>query len=173
MQRNVDNNLWRTAIHESAHAVVRFLLMGNIDIIEYIDIVQEGESLGRNRENEKKKAEEMYEAYMDDLDFRTSLNRGGYFFNECCYSLAGVIAEKVIFCLDAIPWEGAQEDLISFENQTPIKEEKIDCLIEKAIPETEALVEDSIEIINKLAASLLSAKDHKLDNAAILAVLTK
>lgn len=160
------------AIHEAAHVVIRYTLLGNIDIIDYVSINQHGESLGRNKEITGKKIIELGNAYENDDNF---LGVDGYAFKECCYSLAGVVAEKVVFGLETIPFEGAGEDLeslycfLGMVCDTPT----IDSLKQAAIPKTESLVRENIGLIERIADALMAAPDYRLNGSFISSILTK
>lgn len=158
------------AIHEAAHVVTRFVLFGNIDIIDYVSINPHGEYLGRNKEKTGQKIVEVTDAYDNEDDF---FGENGYAFRECCYSLAGVIAEKVFFNLDAIPLGGATQDLESLHSFLGMvcDTETIDALIEKAIPKTEQIIFENYGLIAEVADELMKAPDYRLDNSSIYSIL--
>ena len=158
------------AIHEAAHLVVRYLLFGNIDIIEYVNIIPHGNSLGRNKEDFGKKNDECANAFDYDVDF---FEFGGYAFKECCYSLAGAVAEKVFFNLENIPYDSASEDLGSLDSFIGLlcDEETFDSLVKDATPETEKIVRENIGLIKMIADALISTPEHQLDNHTLLDLL--
>lgn len=172
------------AIHEAGHLVVHYLLFGNINIIKSVSLGNDGHSAGRNKEIFVAKTEEVEESLAEVDGSPESIENycrvGGFAFNECCYSLAGVVADKVHDCLDTVPFENSPDDMESlyqlFDYWTPLYPSDVDSLVEKALPITEKIVRDNFGLITKVAEALLSAPDHKLDNGALqdlLAELTK
>lgn len=145
-------NLTSTAIHEIGHLVARWLLFGNIDTIKYVSLVQKGESLGRNKENTTLKIREA-EYALDHND------EEAFFFNEYCYSYAGVIAEKEILGLPTLPIEAASIDLYSFESLTDAVAYifNYESYESAAIEKTMALVRDNKDLILRIAEKIMTA----------------
>lgn len=167
-----DLALFRTAIHEAAHLVARFVLFGNIDTINYVSLVQYGTSLGRNREYSGVRGRELDYAALYDDDFYTEAS---FARKEIGYALAGVLAEKLEFNLGAVPFEAASDDFYSIDNYLGMhySEDEIAAFIEEEIVPTELLVKDNIEMIEKVAQALLSAYHHNLRHKSLVALLTR
>ena len=127
--------------------------------------------MGVNKEDIVKKGIEFEEA-IDEIPVFTQI--GGYAYKECCYSLAGVIADKVRINLDHIPYSNSDVDMISLYSflRQYLDTDIIDAVVEKAIPATEKLVIDNINMITKVADALVSAPNRQLDNAALNALLS-
>ena len=164
--------LYGVAIHEAGHLVVRYLLFGNIDTVESVSVGFDGDSFGRNSENSGQKSKEFEDA-LDSVDVFCRV--GGYAFNECCYSLAGVITDKVHAHMDTVPFENSDEDMFSLYSHLGmyLDSDEIDSLVKKALPTTEKIVNDNFGLITKVANALVAAPDHQLDNKALQDLLTR
>ena len=164
--------LYKVAIHEAGHLVVRYLLFGNIDTIKSVSVGVRAGTSGRNQEDMLRKENEIMEAFYQGGDY---CRVGGYAYNESCYSLAGVIADKVNEGLDHIPFYYSDVDMFSLYSflgmYLRMDSDEIDSLVEKAIPETERIVNDNFEIIKRIADAVISAPGHDLDNKSLLRLL--
>lgn len=164
------DEIYSVAIHEAGHLVVRYLLYGNIDTIDSVSVGPRSGSLGRNCENVAKKSEE-FENALDTIEEFTKV--GGYAYKECCYSLAGCIADKVYEKLDCIPYQNSDEDMLSlysFLGQY-LNSDEINKVVEKAVPDTEVIVSSNFSIIRQVADSLTGAPDKKLEKSELLLLL--
>ncbi len=166
-----NKKLHLVAIHEAGHLVVRYLMFGNIDIIKSVDIIETNRQLGRNYEDSGKKSKEMGIAYDNEDNFEEV---GGYAYKECCYSIAGCIADKIQGNLDHIPWSNSDEDmesLYSFLGLVIGPDETIDALVEAATPKTEKLIRDNFHLVQKVADALVASPEKELSRDALLKIL--
>ena len=166
------SKIYRIAIHEAAHLVARFVLFGNIDTIDYVSLVPRGTSLGRNQELTGVKLREFDYAANYDNDF---FDGASFARKETRYALAGVIAEKEEFGLDAIQFEAGGGDFESIDDYLGLhySDDEISSFIEEEIAPTELLVKDNIEMIEKVAEALLLSHHHNMRHKSLVALLTK
>lgn len=158
---------FRIAVHEAAHVAMRYILFGNIDTIKSVSVgVREG-SIGRAKEDVKKKWEE-YEFEICEPSFDKV---GGYAFRECCYSLAGVVADMIFDGLQEIPYGNSDEDFISLYSFIGLQDDKIDELLEAAKPGTIKIVKDNLQSIKQLAAAIIAAPGMELSNDSLNEIL--
>ena len=171
-----DAELYQIAIHEAGHLVAYYLLFGNIDIIQSVSAgIRDGErNLGRVKEDSGAKLKEAFNLYYEDEEGFYKV--GGYAFKECCYSLAGVITDKIFLSLDHIPFTHSCDDWFSIKgwlDNFPGDDSIIDSLVEAAIPETEKLVYANFDYIRKVADAIIAAPNHELDNPSLNALLER
>jgi hypothetical protein len=171
-----DAELYQIAIHEAGHLVAYYLLNGNIDIIKSVSVgIRDGEKdLGRVKEDSGAKLAEAFDLYYEDEEGFYKV--GGCAFKECCYSLAGVIADKIFLNLDHIPFSHSCSDWFSIKgwlDNFPGDDSIIDSLVEAAIPETEKLVHANFDYIRKVADAIIAAPNHELDNPSLNALLER
>ena len=144
----------QTAIHEAGHIVVRYLLYGNIDIIDYADIVPGEGALGRCKENGLK-YKEMTEAFETEDNLSAE---GGWAFKECCYSYAGVLAVNILTGGARGIWSSGFEDIESAENNfrmLQLSAGEIKDIEDRALPYTTKLIKTNTALIRRIADELL------------------
>ena len=134
------------AVHEAAHVAMRYILFKNIDTIKSVSVGVRNGSAGRVKEDVKKKWEE-YEDAMCEPSFDQV---GGYAFRECCYSLAGVVADMIFDGLQEIPYKNSVEDFDSLYSFIGLPDGKTDELLEAATPETIKIVKDNFQSIKTI-----------------------
>lgn len=82
--------LIRTATHEAGHIVARYLLYGNIDNIDYVELTIDNPE-GRGNcyiSKDYKNISYLENAY-------SSLDKFNEIFKYVCYTIAGIVAEKI------------------------------------------------------------------------------
>ena len=162
------NNLWqyRTAIHEAAHVAVRYIMFGNIDIVKSVSVGETSRSIGRVTED----IEAKYEEYMDAMEEPLYLV-GGFAFKECCYSLAGCVADMIFDGLQEIPFTNSYDDFLSFEEFIGLSTNQREEYIKIATPETMKIVKDNLQSIKQLAAAIIAAPGMELSNDSLNEIL--
>ena len=171
--KEYNHSLYGTAIHEAGHLVARYVLWGNIDTVEYVSIVPKGDLLGQVKEKGKQK--EIATAFDNDEDW---YEIGGYPFRECCYSIAGVIAEKEILHLESVPWYTALDDLMGLDNQITDWDlirsflgfvvENVDCdgdILVRYCPDPSSLYYDSGDV---KPSAILATEELVSDNVELI-----
>lgn len=162
-----NSNEFRVAVHEAAHIAMRYILFGNIDIIKGVSVGEKGGSLGRVTEDTKKKWEE----YENEMGEPTFDEVGGYAFKECCYSLAGVVADMINDGMQEIPYYNSDEDFESLYSFIGLSDDKIDKLLEAATPHTIEIVEKNFQTVKQLATAIIEAPGMELSNDTLNKVL--
>lgn len=164
------NHSWqyRVAIHEAAHVAVRYIMFGNIDIVKSVSVGETSSSLGRVTED----IEAKYEEYMDAMEEPLYL-LGGFAFRECCYSLAGCVADMIFNGLQEIPFTNSYDDFLNFEGFIGLSENQREEYIKIATPETIKIVRENFPAIRELAAAIFAAPDMTLSHEQLNDILPK
>lgn len=164
------NRSWhyRTAIHEAAHVAVRYIMFGNIDIIKSVSVGVTSRSLGRVTEDTEAKYEEMMDAVEEPL-----FMVGGFDYKECCYSLAGCVADMIFDGLQEIPFTNSYDDFTSFDSLLGLMPDQREEYIRIATPETIKIVRENFPAILELAAAIFAAPDMTLSHEQLNDILPK
>ena len=108
----VSNKKVRAAYHEAGHVVTRYLLTGNIDQIESVDIIKEDGRHGICKSNKDAYELAAGHSIFEDILYCT-VDGFKVIFNEVCFSLGGGVSEMLYCGLKRLPRRGMSGDFDS------------------------------------------------------------
>ena len=156
------------AIHNAGYIAARYLLFGNVDTITCAGLFQQDDILDRYLiQDYRQQDQELYFAYRDGVD-------DDYMSKLCEFCVAGDVAEKVYFNTEKHSSEITKNDLRKIFDYYgyDYAGDDIDECIKGASLVIEGKLILYIELLEFIAEALISAPKHRLDQAAIVAVLS-
>ncbi len=172
----IANNRERAAYHEAGHAVALYLLTGNIDRIEEVNIGDAGyDYIGacQHSGEHRREIQELYEngespKYETPEGFKCMIN-------EICYAMAGGVSEKLFCGLKQLPYKAMKGDIESVYSDAFVIRYNIPFLIDSnnAVVPNKRIIDDLIKVCVRFLEYFLISADAGPKIEAIADALNK